>query len=150
VSENVNLKRRVTTVENRTRPAVQTTTTFGVNLAATGRPPVFAGSVTFQSAVLRPHTAVTLDQIQVDVEVGSPQFSFTVFVDGVNVASVTVPADTEHLKYRLPTTVLLSPTQTLTISSTAMPSTIGFVTVQLIGRSQTVVNQTVPLRFEVT
>jgi len=150
VSESVSLNKRVNSVENRVRPSIQRTLTFGVTLAAAGRPSVLAGSVTFESAAVRPQTAVTLDQIHVDVENPTNQFSFTVFVDGVNVASVTMPESTQHIKIKLPTKVMLSPTQTLTISSTSMSSTVGFVTVQLIGVSQTVVNQTVPLRFEVT
>jgi hypothetical protein len=149
ISTTQDVQERVTILERNTRPAFQQSSQM-VTVSAAGRASTLTPPeqpVSFVSSGLRPHTPFTIREIFVDVENPTDQFGFDINIDGTTVSSVTVPGSTDHVKIRVNQTILLPTVQTLTITSSSVKAEVGFVTIQLIGTSSTIINQTMVLRF---
>lgn len=143
------VKDRVTILERNTRPSLARTASK-VTVSAAGRPSTFIGldeSVSFTSSGLRPHTDLTIQEIFVDVEQPTDSFEFNIRIGEQTVTTVVMPSNTNHIKVKVSPTILLPATGTLTIQSSSVKAEAGFVTIQLIGTSSTIVNQTMLLRF---
>jgi hypothetical protein len=104
---------------------------------------------TVDSSVLMVPAPVALTEWLVDIDdAPSGPLSLALYDGPIELASIVIPTGATSVRYRMPSPVLAQPTRALSISSVGtVPSGMGYIAVQLLGRSRVVVNQTLTLFF---
>ena len=140
VSELNNTKDRVTALEKKQFP-VSTVRKDNVNLTFVGDTGQHEEERSIDCSLMRTSSAFTLYRVHVELEQPATQlFSFDVVLNDVEIAKVYIPEGAIHVKSGL-ADVLVPNTKGLRLEG-VIPTGVGFITVQLVGTSNAVVNQT--------
>lgn len=151
ISTHNDLKSNLRSVEKRVRPSITSTDFFGVTLTWAGRADGATGTVTFTGELIRPVNTTVIYEVHVDMDWDNLSSAVTlqINVDDRSPASINLlPTDTGLRRYRLREGIVVSPPAAVRVVMASVPADVGFVTVQLIGQSQQITNQTTT--FEVT
>jgi hypothetical protein len=139
---------RITALERGTRPP-PTMMAQPVVISAVGRALTTstAAEHTVASSVLTVAVPTMLNEWLVDLdEAPSEPFSLALYDGVLELTSIVVPTGATSVRYRLPSPVLAQPTRALDIRSVGtVPGGMGYIAVQLLGRSRSVVNTTLTL-----
>ncbi len=140
VTELNSTKSRVTALEKKEFPR-SVIRKDNVNLTFVGDTGVEAGDKVIECSLMRTSSAFTLYRVHVELEQPATSlFGFVLSLDGEEIARVYIPEGATHVKSSL-ADVLVPSTKGLRLEG-EIPVGFGFMTVQLVGTSAAVVNQT--------
>jgi hypothetical protein len=140
VTEINKLNSRVTSLEKKTFPQGKVLKD-NVNITFLGNTGLPENDKQIECSLMRLSSTFTLYRVHVELEEPSPKyFSFEVTLNGNTITKVYIPENVTHVKTGFVESLIPS-TQGLKIEG-VIPTGVGFMTVQLVGASTAVVNQT--------